>query len=343
MPKTTHPPMSPTAEITGRPSRRLVVLLALAVLLLAGVLYAVFGTPAALREPAPPPPVIDAHGNPQIAEMVARLAERMKQQPQDAEGWSMLGRSYLVLGKPAEAVDALRKRLALEPRDALAMADLADALALQQGRRFEGEPETLLRAALAADPKQPKALELAGTMAFDRGDFKGAVAHWSSAADTLAAAEPGSRAVQNLRAGIEEAQRRGGLAPAPAAQVATAGARISGKVEVAAALKARVRPDDTVLIFARVVDGPRMPVAVLKRRGAELPLAFVLDDSTAMSPNLKLSPSTLVIVGVRVSRSGQAAAQPGDLQGFSDPVAVGTAGLRITIDQVVREGTQPSR
>lgn len=332
---------NPAEAITGRPSRRLVLGLALAVLVLTAVLYAAFGTPAALKEaaaPPPPPPVIDAHANPQIEAMVARLAERMKEQPGDAEGWSMLGRSYLVLGKPAEAVQALRKRLALEPKDALAMADLADAVALQQGRRFDGEPEQLLKQALQADPKQPKVLELAGTLAFDRGDFKTAVAHWTLAADTLAATEPDasrSRTVLNLRAGIEEAQRRGGLAPAQPAQQASAGPQVSGRIELSPALKGQAGPEDTVLIFARVVDGPRMPVAVLRRQVKELPLDFVLDEKAAMNPGLKLSPSMLVTVGVRISKSGQAAAQSGDLQGFSEPVPVGTKGLRIEINQRV--------
>jgi cytochrome c-type biogenesis protein CcmH len=328
--------MTPTPdELVGRPSRRLIALLALAVLVLTGVLYALFGTPAALREAAAPAPapVVDAHANPQIEAMVARLAERMKTQPDDAEGWSMLGRSYLVMGKPAEAVEALRKRLALEPKDALAMADLADALALQQGRRFNGEPEQLLKQALQADARQPKVLELAGTLAFDRSDFKTAVAHWSSAAEVLAAQDPNSRAVLNLRAGIEEAQRRGGLA-APAV-AATAGPQVSGRIERSPALQAQVRPEDTVMIFARVVDGPRMPIAALRREARELPLEFVLDDKAALNPGLKLSPSMLVVVGVRVSKSGQAGAQPGDLQGFSDPVPVGTKGLRIEINQRV--------
>jgi cytochrome c-type biogenesis protein CcmH len=325
-------------DLVGRPSRRLTVLLALAVVLLAAVLYAIFGTPAALREAAAPtaassPAVGEAHAAAQIEAMVARLAERMKTQPDDAEGWAMLGRSYLVLGRAADAVQSLRKRLALQPKDALAMADLADALALQQGRRFDGEPEQLLRQALQADPRQPKALELAGTLAFDRGDFKTAVAHWTLAADGLTAAEPQSRALANLRAGIEEAQRRGGLAATPVQ--GSAGAQVSGRVELSAALKARVQPEDTVLIFARLVDGPRMPVAVIRRQARELPLDFVLDDSTAMNPGLKLSPSMQVVVGVRVSRSGQAAAQPGDVQGFSEAVPVGTRGLRIELNQVV--------
>jgi len=181
-------------------------------------------------------------------------------------------------------------------------------------------------------------LELAGTLAFDRGDFKTAIAHWTLAADTLAATEPASRTVMNLRAGIEEAQRRGGVAPSQPAQPplqASAGPQVSGRIELSPALKGQAGPEDTILIFARVVDGPRMPVAVLRRQVKELPLDFVLDEKAAMNPGLKLSPSMLVTVGARISKSGQAAAQPGDLQGFSEPVPVGTKGLRIEINQRV--------
>lgn len=325
------------ATTNPEPSKKLVMLLVLAVLATTAGLYLWVGNPQAIKAApaAPSPAVADAHGNPQIEAMVARLAERLKAEPGDVEGWSMLGRSQLVLGRGDAAVQSLRKRLALEPKDATAMADLADAIAFAQGRRFDGEPEQLLRQALQADPRNTKVLELAGTMAFDRRDYKTAVVHWNSAVQLVASTDPNGPVAMNLRAGIEEAQRRGGLTPPPLAQAATAGAQVSGRIELAAALKSRVQPEDTVLIFARVVDGPRMPVAILKRQAKELPIEFVLDEKAAMNPSLKLSPSMRVTVGVRITRSGQAMAQPGDLQGFSQPVPVGSKDLRIEINQVV--------
>jgi cytochrome c-type biogenesis protein CcmH len=338
-------PAAEARPVPRRVSRRFTAGLVLAVLATAAAMYAWVGNPAAVNAPAaataaesPASAAEMAQAQAQFEAMVAKLAERMKTQPDDVEGWSMLGRSQMVLGRPGEAVVSLRKRLALEPKDALAMADLADAITLAQGRRFDGEPEQLLAQALQADPNQTKALELAGTMAFDRNDFKTAAAHWGRAADVLSAADPNSRGVRNLRAGIDEAQRRGGFTaapPAPLAQAATAGAQVSGRIELSPALKAQVQPDDTVLIFARVVDGPRMPVAALRRQAKELPLDFVLDEKAAMSPNLKLSPSMRVTVGVRITKSGQAMAQSGDLQGFSDAVPVGTKGLRIEVNQRV--------
>ena len=119
--------------------------------------------------------------------------------------------------------------------------------------------------------------------------------------------------------------------PAPAPQ-ASAGAQLSGRVMLDAALKARVKPDDTVLIVARLLDGPRTPVAVQKRRASELPLDFKLDDSAATTPTLRLSPSMQLVVAARILRAGQVAAEPGDLAGTAQPVPVGTHGLLIEIN-----------
>ena len=294
-----------TRAETASPARstgRILGLPALAVLFVAGISYAWLHRPKASPEPPsaaaarPVGPATDAaHAQAQVDTMVQRLKERLASKPDDAEGWAMLGRSQLVLNQPEQAVAAFRKHSALKPDDADGLADLADALAFTAGRRFDGEPEQLLARALKLDPRNAKALELSGTMAFDR------------------------------------AQRRSGAAPA-----ATAGARISGRVVIADTLKSRIKPDDTVLIFARLLDGPRMPVAVLKRKASELPLDFQLDDSSAMNPGLRLSPSMQVVVGARVSRSGQATPQAGDLQGFADPVPVGTKDLAITISTVVK-------
>ena len=331
-------PVEPPSPAPARASGRLIGTLALAVLTITGGTYAWLGNPRAWHETpsaaasAPFGPATDAaHAEAQIAAMVQRLKDRLAQKPDDAEGWTMLGRSHLVLNQPAEAVAAFRKRSTLKPGDADALTDLADAVAFAAGRRFDGEPEQLINQALKLDPRNPKALELSGTMAFDRAQYPQAVAAWQAAVAVL---DPQNPSVANLQAGIAEAQRRSGTNPADT-PAATAGARISGRVVLANALKAQVKPDDTVLIFARLVDGPRMPVAVLKRKASELPLDFQLDESTAMNPQLRLSPSMQVVVGVRVSRSGQAMPQAGDLQGFSEPVPVGTAGLRIEIKQRV--------
>lgn len=327
------------APAPARPSPRLLATLAAFVLILAVAGYAWYGQPAALSG-APPVAATDPGDQAaQIGAMVAKLEERLKTEPEDAEGWSMLGRSYSVLGRYAEAVDAFKKVAALRPDDAQALADQADATAMAAGRQLAGEPERLIERALKLDPQNLKALALAGTIAFDRGDFAGAVQRWEAA---VAAAEPGSDLVRNLQAGIGEARARGGLPPSaevtasapPAA--AAAGAQVSGRVEIAAALKGQAAPEDTLFVFARAVDGPRAPLAILRRQVKDLPLDFTLDDSLAMNPALRLSGATQVVVGARISKSGNAMPQPGDLQGQSAPVRVGTRALKIEIAEVVK-------
>lgn len=122
----------------------------------------------------------------------------------------------------------------------------------------------------------------------------------------------------------------------PAVAPSALGPQLSGQVVLAPQLAAQVRPEDTVFIFAQVLDGPRMPVAQLKRRAAELPLQFTLDERSAVNPAPRLSPSMQIVVSVLVSRSGQVTAQAGDLQGQSAPVPVGTQGLAIEIDRVLK-------
>ena len=284
----------------------------------------------------------------QIAAMVGKLEERLKAQPGDAEGWSMLGRTYTALNRHPEALAAFRKVVALRPQDAQALADLADAIAVANGRSLEGEPEKLIQQAVKLDPDNVKALALAGTIAFNRDDFKTAIDYWQHAVDR---SEPGSDFAQQLQGAVAEARQRAGMPPGAAAvaaatpsqpaaatqgAAAVAGAAITGRVTLSAALKDKVAPGDAVFIFARPASGSRMPLAILRKQAGELPLEFKLDDSLAMSPAARLSSAQQVIVGARISKSGNAMPQPGDLQGLSQPVAVGAQGLTIEIAETVK-------
>lgn len=272
----------------------------------------------------------------QMVAMIERLSERLKGQPDDAEGWQMLARSYVVVGKHVESIDAFRRAVQLRPDDANLLADYADALAVTRDRQIEGEPLALVERALKAAPKNGKALALAGTAAFDRRDYKAAVAYWEKAADVESA--DGALAAQ-LQSGIAEARQLGGMAPAPSAASAPAlaspAAQVSGTVSLADALRDKVAPDDTLFIYARAVDGPRMPLSILRKRVRDLPFRFALDDSLAMSPDAKLSSVARVVVGARISKSGNAMPQSGDLQGFAAESAVGASGVRVVIDQTV--------
>ncbi len=332
-------PAAPPEAVPARPSRRLVGALAVAVLAVACAGYAWKGSPFPRRGAAGPEAAAgggaDATSLPQIAEMVDKLAARMKERPDDAEGWIMLGRSYAVLGRFGEALPAYRRALELQPGNAGLHADLADVLIASQGGRESAESDALIARALALDANHPKALALAGTAAYDRGDYAGAVSNWQKLADTL---PPQSEFARQVQASIAEAQAKSGTATAPArAPVPTAAAAssVSGTVTLAPDLARQAAPGDTVFVFARAAGGGRMPLAVQRATVADLPLHFTLDDSMAMAPTQRLSGAARVIVGARISKSGQAIPQPGDLSGEAAPVAPGASGIAIRIDSVV--------
>jgi len=320
-----------------RHTRAAALALGLAVPICALAVYFAVGNPRALL------PQAAEGGNPhglsaqQFEALVSRLAARLKDNPEDAEGWMMLGRSYAVLGRFGESSEAYAKAAARMPRDAQLLADYADALAMAQGRRLQGEPEKIIARALAADPDNIKALALAGTAAFNRSDYPAAIRHWERVLGLLPAE---SDMVQGVQASIAEARSLGG-SPGGKAQVAKpaqaqGGNRVSGVVRLDPELAGKVAPGDIVFIFARAAEGPRMPLAIVRKRGSDLPAEFTLDDSMAMAPQMKLSAFPHVVIGARVSKTANATPQPGDLQGLSAAVKVGAKGVAVTIDTELR-------
>jgi cytochrome c-type biogenesis protein CcmH len=324
---------SGTGSGVAKPGRAAAILAGVAIPIAAILLYLAVGTPGALA------PRGDGHGisRAQIEGMVERLSARMKENPDDATGWAMLGRSYSVLDRFPEAAAAYANAVKRSPPDAQLLADYADALAMAQGRRLEGEPERLIAQALKIDPRNVKALALAGTAAFERHDFKGAIAHWQKILDIV---PPNSDMADSIRDSIADAEKLAAgpvkAPPAPARAAAAASGTVSGTVRLAPALAARVAPGDTVFIFARAADGPRAPLAVTRREVRELPATFTLDDRMAMAPGMNLSAHSRVVVGARVSKSGQPAPQPGDFEGLSAPVNVGATGVTVVIGNEIR-------
>jgi cytochrome c-type biogenesis protein CcmH len=301
-------------------------------------LYLAVGAPGLLLSDAPgasgPQHEVTAE---QLDAMVAKLAAHVEKNPDDAKGWSLLARSYYVMARYPEAVRAYERAVALAPRDADLLADYADALGMTRGRSLQGRPLELVERALAIDPEHWKALALAGTAAFERKDYRGAIAYWERLKRVVPA---DSQIGQSVAASIAEARELGGPAVAAAkapkaAAASAASAKVAGKVTLAPALAAKAAPTDTVFVFARAASGPPMPLAVLRKQVKDLPLEFALDDSMAMAPNLKLSGFAEVIVGARISRSGSATPASGDLQGLSHPVKVGAVGVAVVIDTAV--------
>lgn len=257
----------------------------------------------------------------QVEAMVARLAVKLRDNPDDVDGWKLLGRSYSALGRFQEAAGAYAHAATRAPRDAQLLADFADALGMARGQTLQGEPEKLVQRALEIDPKNLKALALAGTAAFERKEFQKAADTWRRMLELVPAGGEDARAIQG---NIDEA-------------LALKGGRVlRGEVRLADKLKARASPDDVVFIFARAVDGPPMPLAVLRKRVRDLPASFALDDSMAMAPGAKLSGYPRVVVSARVTKSGNANPGPGDLQGASGAVANDASNVRVLIDSVVR-------
>ncbi|MDH4062217.1 MAG: tetratricopeptide repeat protein, partial [Aquincola sp.] len=249
-----------------------------------------------VREATAPPAAAPAHPlkAEQLEHSIAEMSERVKTNPDDASAWAMLAHSYDMLGRFAEAKPVYARLVELRPDDPQVLVDAADSLAQAQGRKVEGEPMKLVQRALALDANNLKALSLAGTEAFDRRDFDAAIGYWERARAQVKDAALAKEVDTNIAAARSARER------------ATAGQAdaVGGTISLAAKLKSRIAPGDTVFVFARPADGSRMPVALMRRRAEELPFEFRLDDSMAMVPQARMSLQSKVIVGARISRRG---------------------------------------
>ena len=336
--------------------------LAVALLLPAGaiVLYRLVGEPRALDPASIPPPAAQAaaeHGGQDMDQAIAKLAEKLKQNPDDVAGWTLLGRAYLETERFSEARDALKHAHDLAPAEPDVSVAYAEALTLSgESHRIDGEAKGLIDAALKADPQNQRGLWLLGVSAYQDRDYNGAIASWNRLLTLLPA---DSTVVQSVKTQIAraEAERDGREPPAEeappraaapaestastvpaqsAAPGATEGPHLTVKVALDAKLAASTAPGDTVFVYAKAASGPPMPLAVQRLRVEQLPATVTLTDGMGMLPNMKLSQFPQVIVGARISKTGNAIAQSGDLQTVSKPLAVTTTTpIGLTIDQVV--------
>ncbi len=285
----------------------------------------------------------------QVAMMVSQLSARLEKDPSDVQGWAMLGRSYYALSRYGDAVAAFSRAVSIVDNDAQLLTDYADAMAMSSGEQtLEGRPMQLIMRALNLDPQNQKALWLAGTAAYERADFESALIYWKR---ILAMLDPNSQTARTMAGNIAETEQlmqsqrasSGGgnavgiaaSATAAPATTAPAGSTVSGVVTLSQSLAAEVLPTDTIYIFARAMRGPRMPLAILKTEAGKMPIEFTLDDSMAMDASMNLSSTSEVMVMARISRSGNATPQSGDMQGGVQNVKIGTSGIEIVIDEVI--------
>ena len=337
--------------IDNRPVGAWLYALLIALPLFSVALYAAIGNPEGWTvRPDTVPPTAHTEPTSEVApealnEMLTTLAQRLEKPSgnadNDLQGWTMLARAYAGMQRFAEAERAYGRAIALAPKDAQLLADRADVLAVLQEGRASGEPERLIAQALQLDPKNVKALALSGSVAYERRDFAAARQQWQKARDL---APPGSVFAAGLDRSLSEVaatrtDTSTQTSPETLPETSTGApfatpARITGRVSLAPALAARAAPGDTVFVFARAADGPRMPLAIVRRTVADLPFDFTLDDGSAMSPQMKLSGANRVVVGARISRSGSATPQPGDMRGESAAIAPRARDLRLSIDTV---------
>lgn len=257
---------------------------------------------------------------------VDTLIARTTANPNDGQAWLDLAQAYRSNRDFNAASDAFAKAKQLMAANADLLADYADALAAAQDRRLEGEPAALVDQALQLDPDHPKALWLAATAAVQRNDTEQARHYWQHLQKLLPEDSADRRVIdRNLAALTGEAQDSQQSSMSPAV--------ISGRVDISPDMRARVKDDDTVFIFAKAVTGPPMPLAVLRKQVRDLPFDFSLDDSLAMQPQLKLSGFDQVMLGVRVSRGGTVTQQPGEPRGDLGPIAThGSTDIQLMID-----------
>jgi cytochrome c-type biogenesis protein CcmH len=266
-------------------------------------------------------------------QMVESLAARLEKQPNDKEGWYMLARSYSYMKQYDKAAQAYNKLLGLVgDKDPQVLTELARVLTLANNGQFIGQPQILLKLALEADPNYQEALWLSGLAAAQNKDYQTAITHWQKFLQQIPADKTQAR--QMLEQHIAEARRQLGE-PTPKQQVIVK-QQLIVHVNLDPSLQDKVQANDTLFIYARAVTGPAMPLAIVRKTASELPTEVILDDSTAMMPAMKLSNFKEVKVLARISRSGSAKLESGDLQGEISPVALDTKQpIKITINTVV--------
>jgi cytochrome c-type biogenesis protein CcmH len=312
-------------------------------------------------------------GGASLEVLVQGLAERMEKNPDNLDGWLMLGRTYFAIGQGPKALEAVERAYGLAPEDTTVLIAYAEAIAANSGNRLDGRPAELIRAVLDREPGNPSARWLKGMLAYQQERFAEAAETWQAILDEM---DPAGEEAGQMRAMIAEALNRGGLPTSDPAAVVLAqpppraedpgateraatetppriaeaaptgpsplqegdvagGTTIQVAVSLDPGVAAQAGPEDSLFVYARAASGPPMPLAVQRFRVSDLPVTVTLDDSMAMMPALRLSAVPQVVVGARISKTGQATPQPGDLEGQTGPIGTAeTPSVAVTIDRV---------
>lgn len=272
-----------------------------------------------------------------LEELATALAAKLEAEPDNALGWMTLGQAYAHMKRFAEAAAAYKKSRDLIGDHPDLLVAYADALARVHGNDLNGRPKALIDRALSLDPNHRQGLLLAAFASFQANDYEQAIEHWQQLLKDTGVKGPQRKLFERYIA-LAKTHREAATGSQDAVLVpqATPPSSIKVKVKLDPSLVKKTDPEDRVFVFARASDGPPMPLAVARTRVEDLPASLTLDDSMAMIPDMPLSRFSTVVVGARISHSGEGRAQSGDLQGMSGPVEVASAGLiEITIDEQI--------
>jgi cytochrome c-type biogenesis protein CcmH len=307
-------------------------------------LYFVLGNPMSLisiaEAQANPAAAGAAQGQHDVMKMIQQVEEKTRKDPNDGEAWTMLAKTYAVVGHWPEALNAYEKAYKLRPDVPAVMTGYAEALAITNNRVLQGQPIKLVLQALEKDPNDMKGLELAGIAAFQEKSFAKAAFYFKHlhkllppespyAQDILEAQKEANRLARGAVTGLDNLADQGGKDKPAAAH----GAIIHGHVDIAPALKGKFSDKDTIFLFARA-SGGAAPVAALRSTASKFPLEFELSDALAMNPDSKLSNFKEVKLTARISKSGDPMGAAGDLEGSLEKVQVGAKDVKLVIDKV---------
>ncbi|MYL23314.1 c-type cytochrome biogenesis protein CcmI [Halomonas alkaliantarctica] len=276
-----------------------------------------------------------------LALYIERMEAQAERQPDNPNVWSELFPLYRETGQTQKAVNALEQLIDIEGRQAPLLAQLAQLRFFMEERELTSEVQALVEETLEKDPRQPTVLGLLGVHAFDQGEYETAIDRWRRA---IANIEDQATA-DSLREGIRVAQQRLGVAPEQTqTQDPGSAPGIVVNVSLDEALADSVPAEATVFVVARDMAGELPPLAVVRAQVSELPMTVVLDETNAMSPQASLSQVEQARLIVRVSASGQATPQPGDLFGVHEGANVAPVdtqqGVDVVVDRVVDEPTR---
>lgn len=271
-----------------------------------------------------------------VEEMTAHLEQAVKEQPDSAEAWYFLGRTYMNQERPADAAKAFARVVELAGRQPELLGHWAQAQYFAGDRQWSEQLQALTEEALQADPQELTSLGLLGIAAYEEGRYQDAVRFWEQLVAALPENDPSREAI---RGGIERARQQvdGGSGNAAAgeapAAASTQAAALQIQVQLDPKVAETVSPEDSVFVFARAVNGPPVPLAAKRLTVGDLPATVTLSDADAMVPSLKISSVEQVTVMARVSRTGDAT--KGEWMGQSE--ALETRGdknaVRLTIDR----------